>query len=84
MPWLGSNTSADAAAHRPRGVLARLLVSLTGAASGHVSPMQTPPENGTAQPTTPDLTARALRLHNRSKDAADRYLAKHMILDRRA
>ena len=84
MPWLGSNTSADAAAHRPRGVLARLLVSLTGAASGHVSPMQTPPENGTAQPTTPDLTARAVRVCNRDPALIERYLRVHQILDRRS
>ena len=80
MPWLGSNTSADAAAHRPRGVLARLLVSLTGVASGHVSPMQTPPRNGTAQPTTPDLTARAVRTCNRKPEAVEAYLRLHRTL----
>ena len=82
MTWLAPITSADAAARRPRGALARLLVSLTGAASGHVSPMQTPPENGTAQPTTPDLTARAVRTCNRNPEAVDRYLRLHQILGR--
>lgn len=82
MTWLAPLTSADAAARLPRGALARLLVSLTGAASGHVSPMQTPPATGTAKPTTPDLTARAVRTCNRKPDAVETYLRLHRTLDK--
>ena len=34
--------------------------------------------------STPDLTARALRLHNRNRAAARRYLATHAALSREA
>ncbi len=75
--------AADAAPRRPTA-LARLSAILTGAVSGHAGSMSMPPVNGTEQRITPDLTARAYRLHNRRKDAAERYLRMHRILGKGA
>ena len=83
MTWRASLTSAVAVARRLASVSALPSVTPTGAVSGPVESIAPPPATGTAKPTTPDLTARALRLHNRSKDAADQYLAKHTILGRK-
>lgn len=41
-----------------------------------------PRESGTGQRITLDLTARAYRLSNRRKDAAERYLSLHRTLGR--
>lgn len=39
-----------------------------------------PPENGTGKLTTPDLTARAVRVCNRDPALIERYLRVHQIL----
>ena len=84
MTWPASRISiaAGAAANTHRSGLARLMASLTGAGSGRAGGMSMPRESGTGQHTTPDLTARAYRLHNRRKDAAERYLSLHRTLGR--
>lgn len=84
MTWLAPLTSAAAAVRRLASASARPSVSLTGAASGPAESTETPQASGIGQPTTPDLTARAVRTCNRSKDDAERYLTKHQILDRRS
>lgn len=71
--------AADAAPRRPTA-LARLSAILTGGVSGHAGNTSMPPESGTGQRITPDLTARAYRLHNRRKDRAETYLRVHQIL----
>lgn len=82
MTWQAPLTPAADAAHRRPTVLARLSAILTGAVSGRAGSMSMPRESGTGQRITLDLTARAYRLSNRRKDAAERYLSLHRTLGR--
>lgn len=82
MTWLAPLTNAAAVAHRRLMASARLSAILTGDVSGRAGGMSMPRESGTGQRITPDLTARAYRLHNRRKDAAERYLSLHRTLGR--
>lgn len=75
--------AADAAPRRPTA-LARLSAILTGVASGHAENTSMPPESGTGQFTTLDLTARAVRVCNRDPALIERYLRVHQILDKGA
>lgn len=86
MTWPASRISiaAGAAANTHRSGLARLMASLTGAGSGPAATTAQPQKPAGAKPTTPDLTARAMRLHNRSKQGAQAYLRVHNILSRGA
>ena len=78
------DATTQAVTHGPHaaGPLRRAMNALSARFSP-AQPIANGPKPAGGTNTTPDLTARALRLHNRSKDAADRYLAKHMILDRK-
>lgn len=71
--------AVDAVAWRPAALVHRT-ASLIVAALAPAPSTEPMPNNGGAQPTTPDLTARAVRLNNRSKAGADRYLALHATL----
>ena len=84
MTWLAPLTSAAAAVRRLASASARPSVSLTGAASGPAESTETPQASGIGQPTTPDLTARAVRTCNRNPEAVEAYLRLHRILGRRA
>lgn len=84
MPWLVSNTSAAGAESRHGTVFDRLMVGLTEALSGRVVITVPKPKPAGSQPTTPDLTARAVRTCNRKPEAVEAYLRLHQILGRRA
>nr|WP_138918403.1 hypothetical protein [Paracoccus sp. TRP] len=84
MTWPTPLIAVAAAVHRLATGSVHHSATRTEAASGPVQNTGTPPENGTSRRTTPDLTVRAMRLHNRKKDAADRYLRVHQILDKGA
>ena len=79
------DATTQAATHGPHaaGPLRRAMNALSARLSP-VQPIANGPKPAGGTNTTPDLTDRALRLHNRSKDAADRYLVKHTILGRGA
>lgn len=80
MTWQAPHTPvADAAPRRPTA-LARLSAILTGAVSGPAENTSMPPESGTGQRITPDLTARAVRVCNRDPALIERYLRVHQIL----
>lgn len=80
MTWRASPTSADGAEPLRRSVSRRLMDGLTEALSGHVAIIARKPKTAGSKPTTPDLTARAVRVSNRNKAAAQRYLRLHQIL----
>ena len=83
MTWPTPLIAVAAAVHRLATGSVHHSATRTEAASGPVQNTGTLPVSGISRRTTPDLTARAYRLHNRKKDAADRYLRKHQILDKR-
>ncbi|GLK63494.1 hypothetical protein [Paracoccus kondratievae] len=84
MTWPTPLIAVAAAVHRLATGSVPHSATQTEAASGPAQITGTPPENGISRRITPDLTARAYRLHNRKKDAAERYLRKHQILDKGA
>ncbi|WP_288950488.1 hypothetical protein [uncultured Paracoccus sp.] len=84
MTWPTPLIAVAAAVHRLATGSVPHSATQTEAASGPAQNTGTPPENGISKRTTPDLTVRAMRLHNRKKDAADRYLRVHQILDKGA
>lgn len=83
MTWQARLISAAAAARRLATGSARRWASPTEAGSGPAATIKTQPESGTAQPTTPDLTARAVRTRNRKQEAVEAYLRVHTILGRK-
>lgn len=80
MTWRASFTSAVAVARRLASVSARPSVTPTGAVSGPAESIAPSPATGTAKPTTPDLTARAVRTCNRKPEAVEAYLRLHRTL----
>jgi len=74
---------AGAAEPRRLSVFQRLLAGLTEALSGRVSIIAPKPKPDGKKPTTPDLTARAVRTRNRKQEAVEAYLRVHKTLGRK-
>ncbi|SFX48706.1 hypothetical protein SAMN04244548_01209 [Paracoccus pantotrophus] len=72
--------SADDAGLLRRSVFGRLMAAATEARSGLAATIAPKLKPDGSKPTTPDLTARAVRVSNRNKAAAQRYLRLHQIL----
>ena len=77
----GNMSAADAGRPR-RSAFQRLMAGLTEALSGHVVITETKPKPAGAKPTTPNLTARAVRTCNRKPEAVEAYLRLHRTLDK--
>ena len=75
----GSMSAADAEPQR-RSAFQRLMAAATEALSGRVVITAPKPKPAGSQPTTPDLTARAVRTCNRNPEAVEAYLRLHQIL----
>lgn len=77
----GNMSAADAGRPR-RSAFQRLMAAATEARSMLAASTETKPKPAGAKPTTPDLTARAVRTCNRKPDAVETYLRLHRTLDK--
>ena len=80
---LPGNEPAGAAEPRRLSVFQRLMAAATEARSGLVMPIAPKPKPDGKKPTTPDLTARAVRTRNRKQEAVEAYLRVHKTLGRK-
>lgn len=75
----GSTCAEGAEPSRP-SAFQRLMAAATEARSGLARRIEPTPRLTGAKPTTPDLTARAVRVCNRDPALIERYLRVHQIL----